>query len=128
MTDLQNYHNTLLFQFEEAIASICKNSSQICCRRDTYFNAPFDNPGFPTNPFDNRGGPEQPRDCGVRNEEPIGIRISGVQGTRLEPGFGEWPNMCIILQKIMNTEEEYYKCGASLIAPNIVLTAAHCVA
>lgn len=63
----------------------------------------------------------------MRNEDPIGIRISGVQGTRLEPSFGEWPNMCIILQKIITKKQEYYKCGASLIAPNIVLTAAHCV-
>ena len=65
----------------------------------------------------------------MRNEDPIGIRISGVQGSRLEPDFGEWPNMCIIFRRVEfdNKKQEYYQCGASLIAPNIVLTAAHCV-
>ena len=44
--------------------------------------------------------------------------------------FGEWPHMCAVLREIAlgATEKvQTYICGASLIAPHIVLTAAHCV-
>ena len=114
---------------EEAYASKCDNSSQVCCRKDTYFNAPFDDQSEPMNPSETRRGKDKHRDCGVRNLSP-NIRIAGVHGTRLQPEFGEWPNMCIILNLLEfdGRKEEYYKCGASLISPNIVLTAAHCVA
>ena len=44
--------------------------------------------------------------------------------------FGEWPHMCALLRQIdLGATEKVltYICGASLIAPHIVLTAAHCV-
>ena len=44
--------------------------------------------------------------------------------------FGEWPHMCAVLREIeLGATEKVltYICGASLIAPHIILTAAHCV-
>ena len=70
--------------------------------------------------------------CGFRNHNDAVVRIGGGQET-VEAGFGEWPHMCIILRQVITPdtgEEESweYAGGASLIAPNIVLTAAHNVA
>ena len=63
--------------------------------------------------------------CGTINPS----QNCSVSSDPFETKFGEWPHMCIILQRtisLSNGEEElYYKGGASLIAPNIVLTAAH---
>ena len=47
-----------------------------------------------------------------------------------ETQFGEWPHMCAIMKQISlgaNEKVFTYVCGASLIAPHIVLTAAHYV-
>ena len=67
------------------------------------------------------------RTCGLRNQA-VSVRISAGAGIE-QANFGEWPNMCLILRKLINPvsgeEEVYYQAGASLIAPNIVLTAAH---
>ena len=73
-------------------------------------------------------GPEPPikRSCGLRNQK-VGARIH--KRWTEEASFGEWPHMCLILRRVKNPvtekEEVYYHAGASLIAPNIVLTAAH---
>ena len=55
-------------------------------------------------------------------------RISGTSGAQ-EAQFGDWPNMCIVLKESEFNGDSFdlYQCGASLIAPGIVLTAAHCV-
>merc|ERR1711992_425956 len=46
-----------------------------------------------------------------------------------ESQFGEWPHMCAILHTTPVEEEtiNLYQCGGSLIAPGVVLTAAHYV-
>eukprot|EP00088_Acartia_fossae_P001388 TRINITY_DN1053_c0_g2_i3.p1 TRINITY_DN1053_c0_g2~~TRINITY_DN1053_c0_g2_i3.p1 ORF type:complete len:566 (-),score=227.61 TRINITY_DN1053_c0_g2_i3:233-1930(-) len=67
--------------------------------------------------------------CGRRNLNGIGARIQGF--TEGESQFGEWPHMCAVLHdKTLDKGESanLYKCGGSLIAPGVILTAAHCVA
>merc|ERR1711981_569027 len=79
--------------------------------------------------------------CGKRNHNGLGARIMGFQDD--EAQFGEWPHICAVLKKEVVTkqtegysqqqqeeEEEIlvFQAGASLIAPGVVLTAAHKVA
>jgi len=78
-------------------------------------------------PIDN---PAQPR-CGKRNTEGL---VNNLDEARVgEANFGEWPHVCAILNHVqvgLDDENELvpvYVCGASLIAPQVVLTSGHCV-
>ena len=108
------YLSTYVYsQFDRARKATCENPSDVCCRKDTSYNKSF---GPTSQPLVN---------CGRRGSAP---RISGVLGEET-PSFGEWPHMCIILRHSEHNGEKFdlYQCGASLISPGIVLTAAHCV-
>lgn len=66
--------------------------------------------------------------CGQRNINGVGFRIGA--GKVEESEFGEFPWTLLVLelQQLFDTEEkEVYACVASLLAPNVALTVAHCV-
>merc|ERR1712077_109342 len=103
--------------------SKCPGLLEVCCK----------DPGFvppPPPPIVKY----QPK-CGRRNLNGLGARIQGF--TESESQFGEWPHMCAVLHsKPVEQEAGYggepetvnlYQCGGSLIAPGVLLTAAHCV-
>lgn len=96
--------------------SKCQGLLDVCCK-----NPDFVPPPPPKIKY-------QPR-CGRHNTEGVGARIQGFKEG--ESQFGEWPHMCAVLEESI---DEYsgnvnnkFLCGGSLIAPGIVLTAAHCV-
>jgi len=94
--------------------SKCPGYMDVCCK-DPDFIPPPPPPG--------RYAPK----CGRRNINGLGARIQGFKES--ESQFGEWPHMCAILHTTPVEEEtiNLYQCGGSLIAPGVVLTAAHCV-
>ena len=66
--------------------------------------------------------------CGQRHQNGLGARIQGFKEN--ESQLGEWPHMCAVLKETVVGDSEplnVYQCGGSLIAPGVVLTAAHCV-
>ncbi|XP_016940780.3 phenoloxidase-activating factor 2 [Drosophila suzukii] len=67
--------------------------------------------------------PEIPEGCGYQNKNGVGFKITGAENQEAE--FGEFPWMLAIL--LEEGPRNVYECGGALIAPNVVLTAAHCV-
>uniref|UniRef100_U5ERE0 Phenoloxidase-activating factor 2 n=1 Tax=Corethrella appendiculata TaxID=1370023 RepID=U5ERE0_9DIPT len=65
--------------------------------------------------------------CGARNPDGVGFRITGNNDGESE--FAEFPWMVAVLkeEKTNDLLLNVYECGGSLIAPNVVLTSAHCV-
>merc|ERR1711973_713869 len=94
--------------------SKCPGYMDVCCKDPDFIPPP---------PPPVRYAPK----CGRRNINGLGARIQGFKES--ESQFGEWPHMCAILHTTPLEEEtiNLYQCGGSLIAPGVVLTAAHCV-
>ncbi|KAF5276066.1 hypothetical protein FQA39_LY00862 [Lamprigera yunnana] len=69
--------------------------------------------------------PNTPSFCGIRNTNGVDFKITGNHDGEAE--FGEFPWMCVILKKTPTADGTSAVCGCSLIAPNVILTGAHCV-
>ena len=108
--------------------SLCLGDDEICCSPARRIPIEPINPGpnqVPKTPIVQviKQEPYKPK-CGQHNEDGIGVRISNPQDMEFATQFGEWPHVCMIMKK--NTAgSDAFLGGASLIAPGIVVTAAH---
>lgn len=95
--------------------SECPSYIDVCCRDPT-------SPPDPPTPE-----PYVPR-CGRRNDRGINVRITGFQEG--ESQFGEIPWMAAVLrvEDVGGEEKNLFVCGGALIHPQVVMTAAHCIA
>ncbi|XP_071745786.1 phenoloxidase-activating factor 2-like [Lepeophtheirus salmonis] len=112
-------------------SSKCPGYLEVCCRHPNFStNAPVVTQTTTPEPVTQ---PPKPRaykpECGRRNIGGVGVRIQNDK-FKGSTQFGEWPHMCAVLeiQAVAYGEDiNKYVCGASLIAPGVVLTGAHCV-
>ncbi|XP_055627734.1 phenoloxidase-activating factor 2-like [Toxorhynchites rutilus septentrionalis] len=65
--------------------------------------------------------------CGERNLNGIGYRLVGNKVGVSEYGEFPWTLMVLKTEMVLDIPKDAYVCAASLIAPNLALTAAHCV-
>lgn len=97
--------------------SKCDGYLEVCCRHPDFTAAVTTTTTTPKPvPYTSR--------CGTHNANGIGVRIQN-DPYYATTQFGEWPHMCAILED--KDDKNLYVCGGSLIAPDVVLTAAHCV-
>lgn len=85
---------------------------------------PIPTPSVPTPPPKPDGNANS--FCGIRNANGVDFKITGNMDNEAE--YGEFPWMIEILRNLNDVaDQQVALCGGSLIAPNVVLTGAHCV-
>ncbi|XP_029713333.1 phenoloxidase-activating factor 2 [Aedes albopictus] len=65
--------------------------------------------------------------CGVRHPNGIGYRLTGEKSGSAQYGEFPWTLMILKYSDLLGLSKEVYLCAASLIAPDLALTTAHCV-
>jgi hypothetical protein len=126
----------------DPLSSKCPSYLEVCCRHPDYIDDPeptsppvtkrpppiVTEPPIAPNPCPGQSCPYR-QQCGRRNIGGIGVRIQNTDRLDGSTQFGEWPHMCAVLNKknVGGREVNLYVCGASLIAPGVALTGAHCV-
>lgn len=65
--------------------------------------------------------------CGVRHPNGIGYRLTGEKSGSAQYGEFPWTLMLLKNSDLLGISKEVYLCAASLIAPDMALTTAHCV-
>jgi secreted trypsin-like serine protease len=111
--------------------SKCESYLEVCCRDENFSGVPLPKKPVTTTTTTTTEAPKTVaplQQCGSRNTGGVDVRIQNDQYTG-STQFGEWPHMCAVLRKgeLGGNDVNLYACGASLIAPGVVLTAAHCV-
>ena len=90
---------------------------EVCCRHEGYDDPVYEKTTKPPPPA------KYVSRCGRHNANGIGVRIQNIYGASTQ--FGEWPHHCAVLED--DDDKNLYVCGASLVGPSTVMTAAHCV-
>jgi len=126
--DIRNGFNDVL----DPSSSKCESYLEVCCRDELFSGVPLPKKPVPTTTTTTTSTttpkPIPLNKCGRRNTNGVGVRIQNdnYQGSTQ---FGEWPHMCAVLKQgeLGGNNVNLYVCGASLIAPGVAMTGAHCV-
>ncbi|KFB49743.1 AGAP011781-PA-like protein [Anopheles sinensis] len=103
-------------QEDSEVIGNCSHYLDLCCPLDMIIEEP---PPRQEEKF---------RPCGQRNPDGVGFRLGGGKVEEAEFGEFPWSLLVLELQTLFDFEaKEVYVCVASLVAPNVALTVAHCV-
>merc|ERR1711962_902471 len=94
----------------------CPQVAKVCCKPKPLTQETPKNQEGRTSPA--------PSQCGQRNPEGLNFISRLRLGDRATTQEGEWPHVCTLFKKNSKGNDEFVG-GASLIAPGVLVTAAH---